>query len=47
MGSIGDLFSGNNIGGNLVKNKMAKMGQGQVPYLLGMKALLTGEPVGE
>jgi hypothetical protein len=33
--------------GNLIKNAIAKKTAGQVPYLKGMKSILTGEPVGE
>ena len=50
--SISGLFSGSaggikDIGSNFVKNYMAGKTAGQVPYLHGMKAILTGEPVGE
>lgn len=33
--------------GNLVANEIAKSTSGQVPYLQGLRAILTGEPVGE
>jgi hypothetical protein len=45
FGSAMSLFSGGV--GNIVKNAMAKKSAGAVPYLRGLKAILTGEPVGE
>lgn len=45
--ALSGLFSDGNPAGNLVQNYMAKKTAGQVPYLTGMKAILTGEPVGE
>ena len=33
--------------GNLVSNEIAKKTSGQIPYLTGLKAILTGQPVGE
>ena len=47
FGAVKGLFSGDGIGTNLIKGKLAEKSGGQVPYLSGMKALLTGEPVGE
>lgn len=45
FGSITSLFTGAT--GKLINNEIAKKTAGQVPYLHGMKAILTGEPVGE
>lgn len=52
FGAVKGLFTGKDgevggIGGNIIKNKLAEKTAGQVPYLTGLKALLTGEPVGE
>ena len=47
FGAVAGLFTGGGIGANLVKHKLAEKSAGTVPYLSGMKALLTGEPVGE
>jgi len=47
VGDLIGLFTGDNIAGNVIKNKLAEAGQGQIPYLIGLKALLIGEPVGE
>jgi len=45
LGSLGTLFSGSI--GNIMKNEIAKKTAGQVPFLHSMKAILTGEPIGE
>lgn len=45
FGAVTSLFTGAT--GNLINNEMAKKTAGQIPYLQGMKAILTGEPVGE
>jgi len=45
FGAVTSLFTG--APGNLVNNYIAKKTAGQIPYLQGMKAILTGEPVGE
>ena len=45
FGSVTSLFTGGL--GNIAKNEIAKRTDGQIPYLQGMKAILTGEPVGE
>jgi hypothetical protein len=52
FGAIEGLFTGGSSGkkggiGNLIENAMAKKTAGQVPFLSGLKAILTGEPVGE
>jgi hypothetical protein len=47
LGELRNLFTGNNVASNLVKEKIAKSVAGQIPYLSGLKALLIGEPVGE
>lgn len=51
FGAVKGLFTGTGDGtgilSNVVKAKLAEKSAGQVPYLSGMKALLTGEPVGE
>lgn len=47
FGAVKGLFTGEGPGANLIKGKLAEKSAGQVPYLQGMKALLTGEPVGE
>lgn len=47
FGAVKGLFSDGGIGQNLIKAKIAEKSTGQLPYLSGMKALLTGEPVGE
>jgi len=39
------LFSGG--AGNLINNAIAKKTAGQIPYLRGLRAILTGEPIGE
>jgi hypothetical protein len=44
-GAVTSIFTGAT--GNLIKNAIAKKTAGQVPYLRGMRSLLTGEPVGE
>jgi len=41
------LFASGSVPGNLLKDALAKKTAGQVPYLQGMKAILTGEPIGE
>lgn len=46
FGGLDSLFS-TGATGNIVKDAMARKTAGQVPYLQGMKAILTGEPVGE
>jgi hypothetical protein len=50
LNSVKSLIAGDNntkgVLGNFIKNKVAKSA-GHVPYLKGMKAILTGEPVGE
>jgi len=50
-GNVGEAFSGlftqGNGAGNIIRNQIAKKTAGQVPYLQGLKAVLTGEPVGE
>jgi len=45
LGSLGTMLSGSF--GNITKNEIAKKTAGQIPYLHGMKAILTGEPIGE
>ena len=48
FGAVKGLFTGDSaIGKNLIVGKLAEKTAGQVPYLTGLKALLTGEPVGE
>lgn len=47
FGSLGDIFTGEGAGGNLIKAFAAEKSSGQIPYLSGLKALLIGEPVGE
>ena len=47
FGAVKGLFSGGGIGSNLLKHDLAAKTAGAVPYLTGLKALLTGEPVGE
>lgn len=46
LGGLDSLLS-TGATGNIVKDAMARKTAGQVPYLQGMKAILTGEPVGE
>lgn len=46
FGAIEGLFTGG-ASGKLIENAIAKKTAGQVPYLIGLKAVLTGEPVGE
>ena len=45
FGAVTNLFTGGV--GNLLENEIAKKSGGQIPYLHNMKAILTGEPVGE
>ena len=45
FGAVTSLFTGGV--GRIINNEIAKKSAGQVPYLQGMKAILTGEPVGE
>jgi len=45
FGAIDSLFTGAT--GNIIENELAKGTGGHVPYLQGMKAILTGEPIGE
>lgn len=45
FGAVSNLFTGAT--GNIIENELAKGTGGHVPYLTGMKAILTGEPVGE
>jgi len=47
FGAVKGLFTEGGIGANVVKQQLAEKSAGQVPYLTGLKALLTGEPVGE
>lgn len=47
FGAVKGLFTEGNIGSNIIKDQLASKSAGQVPYLSGLKALLTGEPVGE
>jgi len=47
FGSITSLLSPGSATGNIVNNEIAKKTAGQIPYLRGLKAILTGEPVGE
>jgi len=53
LGGIGDFGKTaeysklKNLGGDILSNVIAEKASGQVPYLSGLKALLTGEPVGE
>jgi hypothetical protein len=47
FGSIASLFTGDNAAGKIINNEIAKKTGGQVPYLHGLKAILTGEPIGE
>jgi hypothetical protein len=45
FGALTSLFTG--AAGNIINNEIAKKSAGQIPFLSGMKAILTGEPVGE
>ena len=45
FGAVSNLFTGST--GNLINNEIAKKTAGQIPYLHNMKAILTGEPIGE
>jgi hypothetical protein len=45
FGALTTLFSG--AGKSVINNAIAKKTAGQIPYLQGLKAVLTGEPVGE
>lgn len=45
FGAITSLFTG--ASGNMLNNFIANKTSGGVPYLHGMKAILTGEPIGE
>lgn len=47
FGGIKKIFSGKNAVSNTVKDFAARKSAGKVPYLIGLKALLIGEPVGE
>jgi len=47
FGAVKGLMSEGGIGSNVLKHHLAAKTAGQVPYLSGLKALLTGEPVGE
>ena len=47
FGPVKGLFTEGKVGANVIKQQLAEKSVGQVPYLTGMKALLTGEPVGE
>jgi len=47
FGGLTSLFSEGTPVGNLLNNYIAKKTTGQIPYLQGLKAILTGEPVGE
>jgi hypothetical protein len=47
FGAIEGLFTGKGPAGNITKNYLASKTAGQVPFLTGMKAILTGEPVGD
>jgi hypothetical protein len=47
FGAVEGLFTGGGAASNLIENALAKKTAGEVPYLTGLKALLTGEPVGE
>lgn len=47
FGSLNNVFGGNGVAGNLIKNYAAEKSSGQIPYLQTLKALLIGEPVGE
>jgi len=47
FGAVKGLFTEGGIGSNILKHKLAEKTAGQIPYLQGLKALLTGEPVGE
>lgn len=45
--AIKGLFLDGGLGSNIIKSRLAEKSAGAVPYLSGLKALLTGEPVGE
>jgi len=47
FGAVEGLFTGGGIGSNVLKHHLAAKSAGTVPYLTGLRALLTGEPVGE
>ena len=47
FGAVQGLFSDGGIGSNLLTHNLAAKTAGTVPYLTGLRALLTGEPVGE
>jgi hypothetical protein len=47
FGSLNNVFTGNGVAGNVIKNFAAEKSSGQIPYLQNLKALLIGEPVGE
>jgi hypothetical protein len=47
FGAVKGLFTEKGVGTNFVKRYIAEKSTGQIPYLVGLKALLTGEPVGE
>jgi hypothetical protein len=47
FGAVRGLFSEGGVGSNVLKHHLAAKTAGQVPYLTGLRALLTGEPVGE
>lgn len=45
--AVKGFFKEGGIGMNIIKAKVAEKSAGTVPYLRGLRALLTGEPVGE
>ena len=47
IGAIEGLFTGKGPAGNYTKNFLASKTAGTIPYLTGLKAMLTGEPVGD
>lgn len=47
LSSILNLVSSEGAGKNIINNYIAKKTAGQIPYLRGLRAILTGEPVGE
>ena len=47
FGGLKKIFTGKNAISNTVKDFAARKSAGKIPYLMGLKALLIGEPVGE
>jgi hypothetical protein len=46
-GIMKTVFDKNSVSGRMIQNYAAEKSSGEIPYLQGFKALLTGEPVGE